>query len=149
MDGFPVAPVIRRWKTGAISIVEALFWPFQSIYERYSPPLRMQVEQAAGNMSSVERSELIDTLETERHSLSNSMASLVTTLKSIEKREEKMEQYLSELEELRLEAEINLDKTSESLARRGAAADSGRWEALRVEVQETIPTMAAQAHRQV
>ena len=75
--------------------------PVIQLYSAYAPPLSLRIERAAPKLESAERRQIIDTLEADRHELSNSISHIELAMAQLAGREKALTAQLSEVEQER------------------------------------------------
>ena len=159
VDGFPLGTTIRRWTRNLLSLAD----PIVQIYGRFAPPLSLQVSRAAPNLDQAERRHIIDTLEADRHELSNSISQIEAAMAQLAAREKSLTAQLSHVEQERAIYADALSRYEQRWKGReeeggaqaaeggqgGTEAEEEKAAKLRHALDVTLPGLHSEVHRQL
>eukprot|EP00614_Pseudopedinella_elastica_P005732 CAMPEP_0172589276 /NCGR_PEP_ID=MMETSP1068-20121228/8054_1 /TAXON_ID=35684 /ORGANISM="Pseudopedinella elastica, Strain CCMP716" /LENGTH=177 /DNA_ID=CAMNT_0013384837 /DNA_START=46 /DNA_END=576 /DNA_ORIENTATION=- len=142
IDGFPVAPLLRRAWANSLAGINSAASPFSGFLK--IPSLSDRVALAAPLMKPPDRKELIEGLELDRHGLSNSISKFQASMDQLRMREEALTKELIEIETVRVFHEEALERLEGTSEETQAPVQIQR---LRAELAEKIPDMEDRLNR--
>lgn len=153
VDGFPVAPALRKLESRAKAIFLLPLYPFRFLLSFYDKPLALQVEHAANSLPFEDRRNLIETLETERSELSNSILRFTESLEDLRVREQVFDERLREIDQLQKVCEAGQSDSKpqredgSDTEHESSTSDSGESSAERENFEKKIADVSTQVLR--
>jgi len=116
VDGFPIAPTLRRWGASVASVIRTFLSPVTAVVSILSPPLANQIRDAALLLPSAERRKVIQAIEPGRCEVAAALTRLAEAMARLAAAEAALQQQLDDVEALRVQSAEALEVLEARLA---------------------------------